>query len=190
MRQNVYSFHSVAVAPELPIDCLPIDADLIADGYRIRVCGSLVDPPSLPYLSSLSFREYLGRQEDHESCALLRFDTLGRDIHDVVDDIKSFDDIVLVSDGGVDKKCGSFGWILGKTNGERLAQGSGSVFGYDPSSYRSEISGSHHTDQKSRGAGRGSFSYVTLMLTANAKWHKDVSASIAITSVMFPNCTH
>ena len=86
MRQNVYSFPSVAVAPELPIDCLPIDADLIADGYRIRVCGSLVDPPSLPYLSSLSFREYLGRQEDHERCALLRFDTLGRDIHDVVDD--------------------------------------------------------------------------------------------------------
>ena len=56
--------------------------------------------------------------------------------------MEDLNNIVVVSDGGMDRKCCSFGWILGTHNSERLAQGSGLVFGYDPTSYRSEISGS------------------------------------------------
>ena len=50
--------------------------------------------------------------------------------------------VLLVSDASVNKKCGSFGWILCTKHGRRLAQGSRPVFGDDPSSYWAEISGS------------------------------------------------
>jgi hypothetical protein len=43
-----------------------------------------------------------------------------------------------VSDGGAVHNCGSFGWVIGHKDGRRLAQGSGSVFGFDPRSYRAE----------------------------------------------------
>lgn len=72
----------------------------------------------------------------------LPFDTFGRDIHDVVQDMSNPDDILLVSDGGAAYKCGSYGWVLGTKAGRRIAQGSGTVFGYDPMSYCAEISGS------------------------------------------------
>ena len=127
---------------DLPHDCSPIDIGLSTEGYRVYKTGDIAPPPKLPSLASLSFREYLGKQQDYDRCALLRFDTFGRDIHDVVDEVSDFTDIVLVSDGGAAHKCGSFGWVLGTRSGRRIAQGSGSVFGYDPSSYRAEISGS------------------------------------------------
>ena len=98
--------------------------------------------PEIPPFSSRSFREYLNYQKDYERCALLRFDLLGRDIHDVIEEIRTMDEVLLVSDASVENKCGSFGWIVCLTNGRRLARGSGLVFGDDPSSYRAEISGS------------------------------------------------
>lgn len=127
---------------DLPDDCVPIDAEVIEDGYRISEYGDLAAPFSKPPIHSLTFHEYLDRQQDHERCALLRFDTYGRDIHDVVLDMSNLDDILLVSDGGAAYKCGSYGWVLGTKTGRRIARGSGTVFGYDPKSYRAEISGS------------------------------------------------
>ena len=55
--------------------------------------------------------------------------------------MQSLKEIILVSDGGADFKRGSFGWVLGTPDGHCLAPGSGAVFGYDPKSYRAEISG-------------------------------------------------
>ena len=143
IRNRIYSFRPGHVVPDLPSDCVPIDIKNTADGYLVPTTTvAIAEQPPKPFLSDLSFREYLDLQEDHERCALLRYDTLGKDIHDVVDALMDLDDIVLVTDGGADRKCGSYGWVLGTSSGSRIAQGSGSVFGYDPSSYRAEISGS------------------------------------------------
>jgi hypothetical protein len=46
--------------------------------------------------------------------------------------------IIVVSDGGAVQNYGSFGWVIGHKDGRRLAQGSGSAFGFDPKSYWAE----------------------------------------------------
>jgi hypothetical protein len=48
---------------------------------------------------------------------------------------------MLVTDGGAAENMGTFGWIIGTTDGVRLASGSGPVFGFDPRSYRAETYG-------------------------------------------------
>ena len=77
--------------------------------------------PDIPPLMSLSFWEYLDYQKDYERCALLRIDLFGRDIHNVLEDIWTLDEILLVSDASVEDRCGSFGWIVCLTNGHRIA---------------------------------------------------------------------
>ena len=64
-----------------------------------------------------------------------------RNIHEIVSVLQESELYLLVSDSGADRKCGSVGWTLGCPDGGRLAQGWGSVFGYNPQSYRAEISG-------------------------------------------------
>ena len=142
LRTRIYSFSGRGFTTDLPADSTPIDVEVLESGFRVLGHTPYLESPieTIP-LSSLTFSEYLSGQEDHERCALLRFDTFGRDIHDVVDDMWNLDDILLVSDGGADKKCGSFGWVLGHSDGRRIACGSGTTFGYDPMSYRAEASG-------------------------------------------------
>jgi hypothetical protein len=55
--------------------------------------------------------------------------------------ISTLDDIILVSDGGAIADYASFGWVIAASDGSRLAKGFGSVFGYDPRSYRAEAHG-------------------------------------------------
>jgi hypothetical protein len=45
-------------------------------------------------------------------------------------------EIILVSDGGA--VAGSYGWVVSTKEGTKIAQGSGSVFGCNPQSYRAE----------------------------------------------------
>ena len=72
-------------------------------------------------------------------CQLLRYTLFDRNIHKIVSVLQESELYLLVSDGGADRKYGSFGWTLGCPDGRRLAQGWGSVFGYNPQSYRAEI---------------------------------------------------
>ena len=142
VRPRIFRFTGTELVTEVPEDCSPIEIDVIQDGYRTQSPGTIASSHDIPTLMSLSFREYLDYQKDYERCALLRFDLFGRDIHDALEDIRTLDEVLLVSDASVEHKCGSFGWIICLANGHRIAQGSGLVFGDDPSSYRAEISGS------------------------------------------------
>ena len=142
VRVRIYSLREHADTKEIPEDCVPIYTETIADGVRIGQHGGISQRTETPSLASLTFQEYLDFQHDHERSPLLRFNTFGKDIHDVIDDLREMDDIILVSDASVDNKCGTFGWVLCNKVGKRLAQGSGPVFGDNPSSYRAEISGS------------------------------------------------
>ena len=74
----------------------------------------------------------------HESLLLKEFDIFEADCFDVCNLITSLDDIILVSGGGALESYGAFVWVLGTTEGQRLAQGYGSVFGLNPSSFRAE----------------------------------------------------
>ena len=140
-RSRVYNstFLPLCSGSTLPPDCIPIDAIRISDGWRIGPYNSL-STPTLPDLP-LSFHEYLATLPDHERSLLLRFQFTTTDIHDIVSRITTFDDIILVSDGGAIYDYGSFGWTLGDVGGSRFAQGSGAVFGHAPNSYRAEITG-------------------------------------------------
>jgi hypothetical protein len=50
----------------------------------------------------------------------------------------SLPDILLVSDGGAKDEYGSYGWVLGLSDGTRLVHGFGTVYGHNPNSYRAE----------------------------------------------------
>ncbi len=68
-----------------------------------------------------------------------RVDFCGIDVYETHDAaLLSSPSLLLVSDGGADDCMGSTGWIVSDTTGKRLVQGSGSVPGYDPRSYRAE----------------------------------------------------
>ncbi len=67
-----------------------------------------------------------------------RVDFCGLDVYETHAALLSSPSLLLVSDGGADDCMGSTGWIVSDTTGKRLVQGSGSVPGYDPRSYRAE----------------------------------------------------
>ena len=65
-------------------------------------------------------------------------DFQGLDIYEAYDALISSSSLLLVSDGGADNSIGSTGWIALDDTGWQLIQGSGSVPGLDPRSYRAE----------------------------------------------------
>jgi exonuclease III len=140
VRSRIFSFGFKLKTMDLPGDCTPVDCTATSDGWRISAFCSV----SIPHISEpmiATFDDYLEQTEEYERCQLLRYDMLGHTVFEIVSMIQDSDQYLLVSDGGADRKCGSFGWTLGCSNGHRLAKGWGSVFGYDPKSYRAEISG-------------------------------------------------
>jgi hypothetical protein len=63
---------------------------------------------------------------------------LAVDVYEMYKSLLSSHCLLLVSDGGADGSRGSTGWIVSDNTGQRLIQGSGSVPGLDPRSYRTE----------------------------------------------------
>jgi hypothetical protein len=67
-----------------------------------------------------------------------RVDLCGLDVYETHAALLSSTTLLLVSGGGADNDVGSTGWIVSDRTGRRLVQGSGSVPGHDPRSYRAE----------------------------------------------------
>ena len=108
----------------------------IDDGWYMFDLTYILPPPIEDLV--VNFREYLDALPDHEALLLKRLELLCGTVSDVCQKMKKMKDILLVSDGGAFAEYGSFGWVLCLKDGTRLAKGSGSVFGYDPKSYRAE----------------------------------------------------
>ena len=138
-RPRVYRHTNSTTTVILPLDCIPVDATPISDGWRLDTYLPILPPPSI--VLPLSFPEYIHSLPDHERCALLRHELLCSDIFSFISLVSDLSDVLLVSDGGAEGNFGSFGWTICLSDGSRLARGSGSVFGLTPGSYRSEISG-------------------------------------------------
>ena len=120
---------------------VPIDTFQMTDGWRIaryqqEEWRSQTSPPD-----AISFQEYIQNLPEHESTILEHFDLLAGNTRDVCTQIVALRDTLLVTDGGAARDYGSFGWVLGLSNGTRLAQGWGVVHGHDPKSYRAEAHG-------------------------------------------------
>jgi hypothetical protein len=130
---NRVSYDTVA----LPPDAVPVDISDIDEGWYM-FSPMLPDEEVSNTIAFPSFEEYISSLPDHESFLLRHVDMYGQSIYDVCQKLQTLSDIILVSDGGALDNIGSFGWVVSTTEGERLARGSGSVFGSDPRSYRAE----------------------------------------------------
>jgi exonuclease III len=121
----------------LPIDSIPVDITDIDVGWYMFQTTNPSNPPDEPNAFP-SFSEYLQSLPDHECLLLQRYEILCDDVYDLCTNLQNISEIVLVSDGGAAFDCGSYGWVMCNQDGTRLARGSGSVFGFDPRSYRAE----------------------------------------------------
>lgn len=121
----------------LPDDAVPVDISDIDEGWYMFTplvpTGAIQDQIDCP-----SFSEYVQSLPDHESLLLQRVELCSESIFDVCKKLQALSEIILVSDGGAVDDYGSYGWVVGNLDGERIAKGSGSVFGNDPRSYRAE----------------------------------------------------
>ena len=140
VRFRIFSFGFKLKTLDLPDDCSPVDCSATSDGWRISRYHPISIPEMLP-MSDPTFEDYLDGIPEFERCQLLRYTLYDHTVSEVVHTLQQCDTYLLVSDRGADRKCGSYCWTLGCTDGRRLAQGWGSVFGFDPQSYRAEISG-------------------------------------------------
>lgn len=77
-----------------------------------------------------SFIEHLQALPEHESVILQHFELLAGEVETMCALISQMEEVLLVSDGGAAEDYGSYGWVLGLTNGTRLAQGWGKVYGH------------------------------------------------------------
>jgi hypothetical protein len=69
---------------------------------------------------------------------LQRVNFLGRTPHQIYLTLTQSNNLLLISDGGVDNDIGSTGWIIADSLGNRLVKGSSSVPGVNPRSYPAE----------------------------------------------------
>jgi hypothetical protein len=123
-----------------PTDAIPVDIIDIDDGwYMFDPSPVQTSPPASIMVKSLS--EYFLDLPEHEAVLLQHWKFLTGDVFDFCSSISTLDNIILISGGGAIDDYASFGWVIGASDGSRLAQGFGSVFGYDPRSYRAEAHG-------------------------------------------------
>jgi hypothetical protein len=85
-----------------------------------------------------TFQEYLHALPAHESLLLQQVELLQKDMYAICENLHPQSNVILVSDGGAVDEYSSFGWMLSTLDSTRLAQGSSSMFGFDPRSYRAE----------------------------------------------------
>jgi hypothetical protein len=121
----------------LPTDAIPVDVtDIDVGWYMFDTVASV--SLELDLVAFPTFVEYLQSQPEYESLLLQRFEIFDEDIYAVCEQLRVLSEIILVSDGGAIDNYGSYGWVVSTKEGTKIAQGSGSVFGCDPRSYRAE----------------------------------------------------
>jgi exonuclease III len=123
-----------------PSDGIPVDVTETSYGWLIP--GNLAFAPSIPPTPPApTFDDYINQQPEHIATLLPRINWYCQDAYEFCSLASDLNTIILVTDGGANDSMGTFGWVIGTTNGTRLASGSGPVFGFDPRSYRAETYG-------------------------------------------------
>jgi hypothetical protein len=137
IRHAVFSFTPHDCHVDVPLDSLPVGATEVSDGWRI-IHPSSAFYPHKTITFSHTFRDYVDLLPDYGAMLIQRVDFQGLEIYETYDALISSFSLLLVSDGGADNSIGSTGWTVSADTGRRLIQGSGSVPGLDPRSYRAE----------------------------------------------------
>jgi hypothetical protein len=122
---------------DIPLDSLPVDATKASNGWCIIPPSSAFYPHKTITFSH-TLRDYVNLLPDYDAMLIQRVDFQGLDIYETYDALISSYSLLLVSNGGADNSIGSTGWIVSDDTGRRLVQGSGSVPGLYPRSYRAE----------------------------------------------------
>jgi hypothetical protein len=130
-RRTIYAIQN------LPEDAIPGDVTDIDVGWYM-FDTALPAPLEMNLVAFPTFAEYLQSQPEHKSLLLQRFELFAEDIFAVCEQIRVLSKIILVSDGGAINDYGSYGWVVSMQEGNKIAQGSGSVFWCNPHSYRAE----------------------------------------------------
>ena len=136
---DTFSFSIFQENDDLPFDATPVDVVDLDDCWLGFDTG--IDSIPSPDIPVLSFNEYIQTLPDHEKFLLQNHVLLHPTAFDLCDIIHTLNDVIMVSDGGAIPGSGTFGWVLGTTDGTRLAKGYGPAFGSDPKSYRAECYG-------------------------------------------------
>jgi hypothetical protein len=138
-----YSCHGIfSFAPEdrlskVPADYIPVDATEASDGWRVIYPNpSLYPQETVTFM--LTFGDYVATLPDYDVMLIQRVDFCGLDVYETHAALLASPTLLLVSDGGADNCMGSAGWIVSDADGKRLVQGSGSIPGHDPRSYRAK----------------------------------------------------
>jgi hypothetical protein len=122
---------------QLPKDAIPVNmTDIDVGWYMFHT--ALLAPLEMNLVAFQTFAEYLQSQPEHQSLLLQRFELLAEDIFVVCEQIRVLSEIILVSNRGTNNDYGLYGWVVSTHKGKKIAQGSGSVFGSNPQSYRAE----------------------------------------------------
>jgi hypothetical protein len=114
-----------------PADGVPIDCTETSDGWRIPgVIGTPVT--STPCILAPTFDVFIDQQPTHIAALLPRLYWHCQDVYNFCEKASDLSQIMLVTDSGAAENMGTFGWIIGTTEGLRLASGSGPVSGLIP----------------------------------------------------------
>lgn len=124
----------------VPKDSIPVDITPLHTAWRLP---ATVEPLILPWTPPAStFESALGNQPSHLAIITKNFKWVDcRDLEEFCEITSNLSTIIIVTDGGVRKKNGTFGWIISTRRGRRLASGMGPVQGSDINSYRAEATG-------------------------------------------------
>jgi hypothetical protein len=94
-----------------------------------------------PYTLAPTFNAFIDQQPEHITALLPGIHCYFQDVYAFCKQALDLSEIMLATDGGVASNMGTFGWIIGTTDGLPLAAGSGPVFRFDPHSYQAETYG-------------------------------------------------
>ena len=105
---------------EQPADGIPLDCTPIFDGWRIP--GNFSPSPQLHVKPiAATFDEFIDQQPEHIAALLPRIRWYCQDVYDFCEHASDLPKIMLVTDGGAADNMGTFGWIIGTTDGLQLA---------------------------------------------------------------------
>ena len=119
----------------IPIDCHP-SSDCSSNIYVFK--KDIPTPHPHTQTTVKSFNDHINTLDhwEHQLLQTTNFQCSPDNQHIVIST-----DIIIASDGSVRDQTGSFGWVITDTNGQIIVTGSGTAFGYDITSFRSEAYG-------------------------------------------------
>jgi hypothetical protein len=136
LRPNIFDFTPLETTHHLPDNSIPVDAKVSPNGWFTSDTSSVTNHLDETITFYLEFDDYVNSLPDYDAMLLQRVNFHSRSPHQLYQALLRT--LLLVSDGGTDGNIGSTGWVIADSLDNRFINGSSSVPGFDPWSYRAE----------------------------------------------------